>query len=124
MVILDTSVWIEFLKGNPKFFKKVISLLEENRVYALECIFAELMQGTLNNRERKIIFEYWKNLPKPDIDNIMLKAGWESSKQKWTSKGIGLIDSVILFTARETQSTIWTLDNKLRVILKKEEIHA
>ena len=90
MVILDTSLWIEFFKRNPVFFDEVVSLLEENKIYALECIFAELMQGTLNQRERKIIFEYWENMPKPDIDNLLLRAGWESSKQKWISKGIGM----------------------------------
>jgi len=123
MIILDTSLWIEFFKRNPVFFDEVVSLLEENKIYALECVFAELMQGTLNQRERKIIFEYWENLPKPEIENLLLKAGWESSKQKWISKGIGLIDSVIILAARETASTIWTLDSKLRSILKKHEIY-
>ena len=122
MVILDTSVWVEFLKGKEPFFKKITTLLEENQVYALECIFAELMQGTLNSRERDIIYEYWKNLPKAEVKNVFLKAGIESGKNKWLSKGIGLIDSVIILSARETSSRIWTLDKKLKDILEKEEI--
>jgi|TARA_Y100000294_G_C8292876_1_gene231490 hypothetical protein len=122
MVILDTSVWVEFLKGKEPFFKKITTLLEENQVYALECIFAELMQGALNSRERDIIYEYWKNLPKAEVKNVFLKAGIESGKNKWLSKGIGLIDSVIILSARETSSRIWTLDKKLKDILEKEEI--
>ena len=122
MVILDTSVWVEFFKGRAPFFNTITALLDENQVYALECIFAELMQGALNKRERDILFEYWQNLPKPEIENIFIKAGIESGKNKWISKGIGLIDSVIILSARETISKIWTLDKKLKTISKKEEI--
>ena len=122
MVIIDTSVWVEFLKGKQPFFDKITALLEENQVYALECIFAELMQGALNSRERDVIYDYWKNLPKSDVKNMFIKAGIESGKNKWTSKGVGLIDSVIIVSARETLSRIWTLDSKLRNILKREEM--
>ncbi|MGR3319754.1 MAG: PIN domain-containing protein [Candidatus Anammoxibacter sp.] len=124
MVIIDTTIWVEFLKNRRPFSKRISTLLEENQVYALECIFAELMQGALNNRERDIIYEYWLNLPKPVVKNIFLKAGIESGKNKWTSKGIGLIDSVIILTARESFSEIWTLDKKLKSMLKSDEIFA
>lgn len=110
------------VKCRHPFFKKISTLLEENQVYALECIFAELMQGALNNRERDIIYEYWLNLPKPEAENIFLKAGIESGKNKWISKGIGLIDSVVILAARESFSKIWTLDKKLKNMLKKEEM--
>ncbi len=53
-----------------------------------------------------MINEYWQNLPKPEISNMFLKAGIESGKSKWLSKGIGLIDSVIILSARETTSRI------------------
>lgn len=122
MVIVDTSVWVAFLKGRQPFLKRNTALLEENQVYALECIFAELMQGALNQHERNIINEYWQNLPKPKLQTILLMAGIESGKNRWISKGVGLIDSVIVLSARETSSKIWTLDEKLKKILKREEI--
>ncbi|GJQ60922.1 MAG: hypothetical protein D8M57_03365 [Candidatus Scalindua sp. AMX11] len=62
------------------------------------------------------------NLPKPEVENLLIKASIESGKNRWDSKGIGLIDSVIIFSAREALSKVWTLDNKLKTILKKEEI--
>ncbi len=61
MIIIDTSIWVEFFKNRQPFFNKATTLLEENQIYALECIFGELMQGALNIRERNIIFEYWLN---------------------------------------------------------------
>ncbi len=121
MITIDTSIWVEFFKNKQPFFNKITTLLEENQIYALECIFAELMQGALNIRERNIMYEYWRNLPKPEVENLLLKAGIESGKNKGISKGIGLIDSVIILSARETSSKIWTLDKKLKKVLKKEE---
>jgi predicted nucleic acid-binding protein len=123
MVIVDTSVWAEFLKGREDFYNRLSILLEENRVYALECVFAELLQGALNKRERQIIYSYWENLPKPGHENIFIRAGLESGKYKWFAKGVGLIDGVIVVAARETASTIWTLDKKLKRLCAKSELY-
>ena len=121
MVILDTSIWIEFFKGHPPFFKQVSGLLEKNEVLALSYVFGELLQGTKNSRERTIIKEFWDNLPKIPEDELIIKAGVESSRNHWVDKGIGLIDSAILIASRESRSFIWTLDKKLIQILRKEE---
>ncbi len=121
MIIIDTSIWVEIFKNRQPFFNKTTTLLEENQIYALECIFGELMQGALKIRERNIIYEYWLNLPKPEVENLLIKTGIESEKNKWISKGIGLSDSVIILSARETSSKIWKLDKKLKKVLKKEE---
>ena len=121
MIIVDTSVWVEFFKGRQPYFLKLTELLEESQVLAMECIFAELMQGAKNKHERETINEYWLNLPKNTEQGIFLKAGLESGKNKWFSKGLGLIDSAIIILARETGSTIWTLDKKLRIVLRKNE---
>jgi hypothetical protein len=122
MIIVDTSVWVEFLKGYQPYFLRLSKLLEEGQVLAMECIFGELMQGAKNKHEREIIKEYWLNLPKYSEQGIFLKAGLESGKNKWFGKGLGLIDSAIIIMARETGSTIWTLDKKLRLILRKDEV--
>lgn len=121
MVIIDTSVWIEFLKGEKPYFDLVSELLDRNEVLALSPIFGELLQGTKNSRERSIIQEFWQNLPKIPEENIFIKAGLESGKHKWIDKGIGLIDSVIIVASRDTGSFTWTLDKKLLEILRKEE---
>lgn len=121
MVILDTSVWIEFFKGNAPFFQQVSDLLEKNDVLALSYIFGELLQGAKNTRERTIIKEFWDNLPKLSEDDLFIKAGVESSMNHWIDKGIGLIDSALLVASRESSSFIWTLDKRLNRILHKEE---
>ncbi|NLV66152.1 MAG: PIN domain-containing protein [Spirochaetes bacterium] len=122
MIILDTSVWIEFLKNSPEYYSKVKYLLGNQQVLAVECIFGELLQGAKNKREVEIISLYWESLPKVKTENGWIQAGIYSSVNKLTSKGVGIIDSYIITAARNNNARIWSLDKKLNSLLKKEEI--
>lgn len=124
MIILDTSVWVEFLRNNPSYFSAVQELLENQNVITIECIFAELLQGAKDKREREIIVSYWDNLPKVNIENIYINAGIYSSENKLFSKGVGLIDSVIIISSNHYKAKVWTLDKKLQNALKKENIYS
>ena len=121
MIILDTSIWIEFLKNNPEYYSKVKDLLENRKILAIECIFGELLQGAKNKREIEIISLQWENLPKAIIENGWIEAGKYSSINKLTSIGVGIIDSFIIVTARKVNAQIWSLDKKLNSLLNKEE---
>ena len=123
-IIVDTSIWIEFLKGNSLFFSYLQDLLENQNVLVIDCIFAELLQGAKDKRERDVILSYWNNLPKVDIIDIYINAGIYSSEHKLASKGIGIIDSVIIISCHHYKAKIWTLDKKLQNMLKKEEIYS
>lgn len=121
MIIVDTSIWIEFFRGNAPYFDQVSAVLEQNDALALSPIFGELLQGAKGNAERSIIMDFWNNLPKAAEEDIFIRAGAESSRSKWTDKGVGLIDGAIIVAARETSSFVWTLDKKLLRLLKREE---
>ncbi|GBR76059.1 putative PIN domain protein [Candidatus Termititenax persephonae] len=123
MVILDTAVWIEFLRHNPAYFVMVAGLLERNDVLAVECVFGELLQGAFNERERLIIRQYWQYLPKVDIQNVVIEAGVYSNKHKLLAKGVGLIDAIILLHGIKTPAPIWTLDKKFLSIIPKELVY-
>ncbi len=122
MIILDTSIWIEFLKQNADYFEKIKDLLENQKVLAVECIFAELLQGARDESERTVIESYWKNLPKSVHENVWIQAGRYSSEHKLLSKGVGIIDTVILLSARLSKARLYTLDKKLLKLLDKEEV--
>jgi predicted nucleic acid-binding protein len=119
MVIADTSVWIEFFKGREPISMQMKRLLEIQEVLSVECIFGELLQGGKNVRERDIIHSYWSYLPKIDEKNIWIEAGEYSGENNLTSKGIGLIDSVLVVASRRTGARLWTLDKKLQEYLEK-----
>jgi len=120
MIILDTSVWIEYLRNNPVFFPEICKLLENNEVLAVDCIFGELLQGVKNKSEREIILDFWTYLSKKYFKNIIIQAGEYSSQNKLLDHGIGLIDAVILMYGIKSNAKIWTLDKKLLRIIPEE----
>lgn len=120
-MVVDTSVWIECLKGNAPYFLRFSTLIKERLVIGLECIFGELLQGTRNARERSLILDYWNHLPKIDEKRIWIDAGKFSAENKLCAKGVGLIDAVIILGARRACAKIWTQDKKLLAVLEKDE---
>jgi hypothetical protein len=122
-IIVDTSIWIEFFKGNSVYFTHLQELLENQNVLTIDCIFAELLQGAKDKRERDIILAYWNNLPKVEINDLYIRAALFSSEHKLVSKGIGLIDCVIIISCHLNEAKLWTLDKKLLNVLQKDEIY-
>ena len=121
MILIDTSVWIEFFKRQPSIFSTVTSLLESQSIIAAECVFGELLQGVKDSRERTVVLGYWDNLPKRDEAGIWIEAGLMSAENKWVSKGVGLIDAVLLCLAMKHHLKVWTLDKKLLAVMKATE---
>ncbi len=123
MIILDTSIWIEFLKGNPEYNSKIKQMLESNKILAVDCIFAELLQGVRNNREKNIILSYWNYLPKVNGNGLFIEAGLFSNNNKLSDKGVGLIDTLIYMYTLKSNSILWTLDKKLIKIISDDLIY-
>ncbi|MCL1813286.1 MAG: hypothetical protein FWG29_07175 [Treponema sp.] len=71
MIILDTSIWIEYLKNNQMYFPRISKLLESKEILAVECVFGELLQGVKNKSEKEIILNFWTHMPKEYYENII-----------------------------------------------------
>ena len=123
MIIADTSVWIEFLKGNEPVFRRMQTLLENREIIALEPVFGELLQGAKNKRERQVIIDYWKNTPRIDESELWIVAGLYAGEKKLFAKGVGLIDAYIIVASLKTNARVWTLDEKLNKVLQPEFIY-
>ena len=122
MIIADTSVWIEFFRGKTDYIDLMGALIEERKIFTLEWIFGELLQGVRSNREAQIILDYWHNLPKINEQGMWIDAGLLSSREKWHSKGVRLIDLAIISAARKSHLKVWTLDKKLKKALSQVEL--
>jgi predicted nucleic acid-binding protein len=120
MIIADTSVWIEFLKGHEPHFSVFRSALEQRKIFALEAVFAELLQGVRNKREESIVLSYWENTPRYFEDELLIQAGLTSHRKKLLNKGVGLIDATLIYAAEKSGVQLWTLDKKILAVLKKE----
>jgi predicted nucleic acid-binding protein len=94
--------------------------LESREILAIELIFGELLQGVKNKKEKEIILDYWRYLPKEKYENIIVEAGVYSAENKLLDYGVGLIDTIILMYAIKSDSKIWTLDNKFLRIIPEE----
>lgn len=114
MILIDTSVWIEFLKQNPDFVRTVQPLLETKRVLAFEPVFAELIYGIRNKKEKEIIQAYWQALPRIGIGpDSMLEAANFACSNDYLKAGIGLMDAIIIKAVIEGNHLLWTLDRRI-----------
>ncbi|ABJ76686.1 PIN domain-containing protein [Leptospira borgpetersenii] len=124
MILVDTSVWIEFFRGNEPYFSELKELIESSEVLVHEVVFGELLQGCKNKNEVSFILEYWKNLNTLTSDGSFLSAGKLSFESKHIDKGIGLIDSVLINEVKSNKLRFWTLDKKILNVLDKKEIYS
>jgi len=118
MIVVDTSVWIEFFKGSSSVWNILQREMKHQQVLAIEGVFGELLQGAKNKRETDILLSYWHNLPHGDGSGVWLEAGVLSARRKLISKGVGLIDACLIIVAEKHDATVWSLDRKLLAVLK------
>ncbi|MBS9524847.1 PIN domain protein [Litoribacter ruber] len=123
-VVFDTSIWIEYFKANPNYFPVCQTLLEQGSVYAMDIIFAELQQGARGRRELSIIEGYFESLPRLHNGGIIYEAGVFSQQEKLISKGVGLIDSIIIYGVMKHQLQLWTLDKKIISFLDSDYLYS
>jgi predicted nucleic acid-binding protein len=117
MIIADTSVWIDYLKGSDYVKTDFEQLLHKRKLLAISPVFGELLQGAKNSREVNIIMGFWINLPKISEEALFVKAGNLSRKHKLFARGIGLIDCFLLAAGIQGNFGIWTLDKKLNKLI-------
>ncbi|MCC5815407.1 MAG: PIN domain-containing protein [Leptospira sp.] len=123
MILVDTSIWIEFFRGIDPYFTRLRKLIENSDIVAHEVIFGELFQGCKSKEELLFISEYLLCINRLNSEGSFIEGGKLSFQNKYISKGIGLIDSVLISEARKQKIQIWTLDKKLLKALSKEEIY-
>lgn len=119
MILVDTSIWIEFLRKKSPIFEHMLFLLEQREVVSIEVIFGELLQGAKTNKERVILMAYWERIKKLSPEQLWIKTGLKSSEEKWRDKGLSLIDGAIIMAANESGTRVWSLDKNLLKQTKK-----
>lgn len=114
MILIDTSVWIEFFKQNIQFVEEIVPLLKGKMIITIEPIFSELIYGVRHKKDKEKILSYWSVLPKIEFgSNTMLKASEFANNNNYYNLGIGLMDAIIIKSAIEGNYSVWTLDKKM-----------
>jgi hypothetical protein len=113
LILVDTSVWIDFLRGKEPIASELMPLLDGGLVQAIEPVFGELLQGCRNSAETTRILKYWQDLPRIHIPELLIAAGKHSGTHRLAAMGLGLTDSAILVAAQMYHCSVWTLDKML-----------
>lgn len=123
MILIDTSVWIEFFRGKEPYFSKLVGLIEASDVIAHEVVFGELLQGCKNKSEIAFVIDYWESLNKIVSNRSFIQAGKLSFENKHLEKGIGIIDSILISETKQRNLKLWTLDKKILKLLQTQHIY-
>lgn len=108
MVLVDTLIWISFLRGENAQLRR---LLQEAEVICHPFIVGELACGHIRNRRE--VFSLLQALPEASMaDHQEILYFIENSDLY--GAGIGLIDVHLLASARLSKVPLWTADRRLK----------
>ena len=112
MFLVDTSVWIDFLrKGNAL----LNDLLLDGEVATHPLIYGELSVGNLNKRKQFLsMFSDLRSVPECSHEEVLFLI----EKHELYGKGIGYTDAHLLCSAIIHDFQLWTLDKRLDKLTK------
>ena len=108
MILVDTSVWIDYLRsGNPL----LAELLKQNRVVMHPMVLGELACGNLKNRQQ--LLQLWQSQ-----DSLQVVSHDEAlyfiEQYELMGKGVGYIDVHLLASVALANGVkLWTQDKRL-----------
>ncbi|MCW7490903.1 PIN domain-containing protein [Leptospira meyeri] len=123
MILVDTSVWIEFFRGKEPYFSKLVGLIEASDIIAHEVVFGELLQGCKSRTEVTFVLDYWESLSNILSNGTFIQAGKLSFENKHLENGIGIIDSILISETKQRNLKLWTLDKKILKVLPAQYIY-
>ncbi len=117
MILVDTSVWIDFLRSGNELLR---DLLEEGEVVTHPMVIGELHVGNISKRE--IFLSLLDNLP------LIGEATHQEvihfiEEHKIYAKGVGYFDTHILCSSLISQTPLLTLDKSLDKLAKELKIN-
>jgi len=116
-VIVDTSVLIDFLKGENPVSNTVARLLEKKRIVITGIIIAELLQGIKNPKEENIISELLTGLTILEANTALwIQAGKLSAALRRKGVSLPLTDVAVAALAIENNLSVFTLDKHFEQI--------
>lgn len=111
MILVDTSVWIGFLRGRREA-AGLSELLASGRVASHPWIFGEMMVGNLGRRRRDILKDLsllpqLSEYPVSELRDFVEKEGCFGG-------GLSLVDVQLLYASLAEEALLWTEDRSLQ----------
>ena len=118
--LVDTDVWIDYLRGHPQAIKCVKQLPE--RVWISAVSVAELHVGVREGTEREALTQLLSTLKVVDVNAVIATRGGLLRRDYGRSHGVGLNDALIGATALEMQLQLLTLNVRHYPELDKQHV--
>jgi predicted nucleic acid-binding protein len=115
MILVDTSVWIDFLAGRPAA-AELKALLVADEVVCHPAVRGEVALGSLADRGR--VLSLLATLPRAaalDDEHVMALI----ARARLDSKGIGWVDAHLLACAEHGRLPLWTHDRRLQKVARQ-----
>ena len=118
--LVDTSIWVEFLRGEKTAIKKRLeNLLDENRAVVTGIILAELLTGIANEKEQRFLEECFLGLPFLEATReIFATAGKMGAVLRKKGITMPLSDLLIAALAKTHSLTVLTQDNHFQTLAR------
>ena len=120
IVLVDTSVWVEYFQKKPLIDPAHVDLLiEERRVATCLPIKAEILSGEMSAQAKSVVLAAFDAMTFIDSDWDSHET-WEeitdlATETRRKKRGVpGMIDRMILLAAKRSAAQLWTLDKKLQ----------
>lgn len=110
MILVDTSVWVEYLRGGAR---ELAALLDQGLVLVHPFVVGELACGNLKDRARVLAWLNQLACAKVASHGDVL---WMLETHQLAGRGVGWMDMHLLASVMLTRSKLWTLDKKLAAI--------
>jgi predicted nucleic acid-binding protein len=115
VILVDTSVWIDFLAGRPAA-AELKALLVADEIACHPAVRGELALGTIAERTR--ILTLLESLPRAsavDDEGVMELI----AKGRLHGTGIGWVDAHLLASAERGKLALWTHDRRLEKVARQ-----
>lgn len=118
MVIVDTSIWLQFLRGRDPVVKAEMDRLRASGDMAMAgVVMAELLQGASSQQEFDLLSEGLGTLPfLIEAKDTWIRVGRLSFQLRRTGTPVSLADLLIAALAEEHGCSIYTLDEHFQRI--------
>jgi predicted nucleic acid-binding protein len=118
--LVDTSVWVEFLRGKKITIKKRLeNLLDENRAVVTGIILAELLTGISDEKDQRFLEECFLGLPYLEATReVFAEAGKMGATLRKKGITMPISDLLIAALARTHALTVLTLDNHFQILAR------
>ncbi len=119
MILADTSIWIDHLRGGNLQLRQ---LLSQGQVVVHPLIIGELALGSFKQRNEILaLLDLLPQIPAAQLSEVrhMIEA------RRLHGRGIGLVDAHLIASVLiDSSARLWTRDKNLRKVAEDLHIHA